>query len=390
MAQRASPLWGQKTGRHSPGRGERPVLTISVTAEITEIEGAWRQLEAGGIESPGQAFEFIRTWVDTLVIPPQDRVFISVQAGTRPVLVMGLGQYRRFGARVLGWLPGLHVGCNGPLIDREYFARLDEVARTALWGRVLKALPPSDGLHLLAVPDALGISFGGHGLRGARETLYRAEFSSWQDCDTTQRNRKRRKRDRQQGAKLELLGKIEFGLARPDEYAFVLKTMFAQKAARFADLGIDDPFADEKVRAFYLDIVTRQSELAAEIFVLRVNGEIAAVRYCLGQAGKLFALISSMSEDRTMQTGSPGKQSLYRIVQTVFDGGYRSYDLGVGAADEKRNWCNREIGVAHYFFPRTGLGWALMAAQRALDFAKQKVKTDPRLLALYKRLRGRS
>ncbi|NOZ32550.1 MAG: GNAT family N-acetyltransferase [Alphaproteobacteria bacterium] len=390
MAQRATTQSGSNTGdRHLDASGE-PLLTISVAADINEIEGAWRHLEAGGIESPGQAFEFVRTWVQALEIAPRRQVYISVHAGTKPVLVMGLGEYRRFGARVLGWLPGLHVGCNGPLIDGKYFSTLNQKQRTALWGRVLQALPPVDALHLLAVPDGLAQSFGKHGRRGVGEFVYRAEFSSWQECDRVQRTRKRRKRDRQQGAKLALLGDIEFGVARPDEYDHVLKTMFAQKAARFADLGITDPFANEKVRGFYHDIIAHSQALEAKIFVLRLNGEIVAVRYCLGRDKELYALISSMSENRELQSGSPGKQSLFRIVQTIFDEGYRSYDLGAGQADEKRNWCNREIAVAHYFFPKTATGWVFMAAQRALDFAKRKVKTDARLLTLYKRLKGRT
>ena len=40
--------------------------------------------------------------------------------------------------------------------------------------------------------------------------LYRARFASWQDADTRQRSKSRRKHDRQQGEKLDALGQVEF------------------------------------------------------------------------------------------------------------------------------------------------------------------------------------
>ena len=55
--------------------------------------------------------------------------------------------------------------------------------------------------------------------------------------------------------------------------------------------------------------------------MLRLNGEIVAVRYNIVHGDRMFCLISSMSDDPAIQNGSPGKQCLLRVMQTVFDAG---------------------------------------------------------------------
>ena len=84
------------------------------------------------------------------------------------------------------------------------------------------------------------------------DTLYRAEFTSWEQANTTQRSKSRRKHDRQQGERLEALGQVTFAeLGNDDDLAPVLDVMFRQRAARFAAMGVADPFAPQRIRDFY-------------------------------------------------------------------------------------------------------------------------------------------
>lgn len=367
-------------------------ISVAVTSDIAEVERSWRALEEFGIESPGQSFEFVRAWIACHDIPRKRQVYVTAYAGARPVALMALQLNRRGLARVLTFIVGSHVGCNAPLVDTGYLASLSAPARKALWRRMLAAAPRVDAVFLSAVPEPyLGTHklFETLGAAAECETLYRAEFSSWAECDQTMRNRKHRKRDRQHGQKLDGLGEVSYGTAAPHEYDEVLAAMFRQKAHRFAALGVDDPFEARQTRDFYRRVLSEAPSLTPEIFVLRVDGEIVAVRYALGRGERLFALISSMSEDPGMQTGSPGRQEILRTVQTIFERGYRMLDIGVGASDEKRAWCNRRIAVYNHYLPRTAAGALVMFAQRLADLTKLKVKSQPALFDLYKRLRGR-
>lgn len=49
----------------------RAAFTVTITDRIEEVEAAWRQLEAGGIESPGQNYDFIRLWTRNRGLKPQ-------------------------------------------------------------------------------------------------------------------------------------------------------------------------------------------------------------------------------------------------------------------------------------------------------------------------------
>lgn len=366
-------------------------VAITLTSDIEEAEGAWRALEAFGVESPGQCYDFVRAWVRCHEMPRDSQVYVVAHAAGRPVALLALEMTRRFGARVLSFAPDSHVGCNAPLIDIDWFGALGGEERRALWAAMLNAVPQADAVFLPAVPDEYQGRFDlfeGVGRKTSCDTLYRSEFSSWAECDATMRNRKHRKRDRQQGQKLDALGEITFGTAQPDDYDDVLATMFRQKAERFAVLGIDDPFTDPQSRAVYREVLDNSPSLKPEIFVLRVDGEIVAVRYGLGHGDRLFALISSMSEDPHMQTGSPGRQEIFRTVQTIFERGYRMLDLGVTISDEKRAWCNREVTVCNLYFPRSARGWLFMQTRRAIDKVKLKVKSEQRLFGFYKRIRG--
>lgn len=367
-------------------------ISVLVTSDIAEIEGSWRTLEEFGIESPGQSFEFVRSWVACHRIPRDRQVYVTAYSGSRPVALMALKVTRRLFARVLSFIVGSHVGCNAPLIDTAYFASLDAPARKALWRRMLRAVPRVDAVFLSAVPDPyLGAHalFEGVGARAECETLFRAEFSSWAACDETMRNRKHRKRDRQHGRNLDALGEVSYGTAAPDEYDDVLATMFRQKALRFAALGVEDPFAEPGTATFYGRVLRDAPSFTPELFVLRVDGEIVAVRYALGRGDKLFALISSMSEDPRMQTGSPGRQEILRTVQTIFERGYGLLDIGAGASDEKRAWCNKQVTLTNHYFPRTVAGAIFTFARLLADQAKLKVKSHPAVFDFYKRLRRR-
>jgi CelD/BcsL family acetyltransferase involved in cellulose biosynthesis len=307
-------------------------------------------------------------------------------------MLLPLLRRRKYGMRLLSWFPGGHVGCNAPLIDAARFARLDEAQRAALWTNLARSLPRADILYLACVPaDMAGadVALGGLGEGLAVETLYQARFASWEEANTTQRSKSRRKHDRQQGERLEALGKVEFAeIGNGEEAREVLATMFHQRARRFAEMGVADPFAPADIARFYYDMAGAGSEAAVRLHVLRLNGEIVAVRYNIALGDTLFCLISSMSDDPAIQVGSPGKQCLLRVMQTVFDAGYRNFDMGAGFTDEKRHWCNTRTPLSHHYLALTMRGRAAIALYRGWHTVRARIKADPRLLGAAKRLRA--
>ena len=105
--------------------------------------------------------------------------------------------------------------------------------------------------------------------------------------------------------------------------------------------------------------------------------------------GMLIALITSMSEDPKLQAGSPGRKEIFRTVQSIFERGYRVFDIGLSLNDEKRAWCNNTHRVTTLYFPRTPGGFIWSAIHRLRERVKYWIKADEARFAAYKRLRAK-
>jgi len=370
-----------------------PVVAVHILHDLDQAAPLWLRLEAGEIESPGQSLGFTRAWVAAQRIAPEDQFYVVAEMEGQPVALLPLWRRKARGVTLLSWFPGPHVGCNAPLVDIARLARLGSVERAALWSAMLESLSGADLIYLKSVPQ-LTVNgadlFAELGRSVAAETLHRAQFSSWDEADKTQRSKSRRKHDRQQGERLDALGAASFEEVRngPEARA-ILDTMFRQRAARFATMGVPDPFTCDGVRAFYDASVAEGSGVEIRLHVLRLDGQIVAVRYNVAHGKRLFCLISSMSDDATVQTGSPGKQCLLRVMQSVFDAGYRTFDMGAGFTDEKRHWCNVQIPVRHHYVPLTTRGSIAGEGHRMWQVLRQRIKGNARLKGWAKAVRAR-
>jgi CelD/BcsL family acetyltransferase involved in cellulose biosynthesis len=232
----------------------RPGIKVRVTNQIEEVEAVWRSL-ATKVESPGQSYDFIRLWVRNRDIPVQEQCYVVGEVDGQPIALLPLQRKRMHGVHVYTWFPGAQVGCYAPVADTSRLAALGSAGRADLWRAMTSKLTGADLVYLRSMPteidrhqglfDQLGTSL-------ATETLYRAEFSSWEQCDSEQRSRTRRKHDRQQGERLAAMGKIEFEEVTDPEFASVaMDEMFRQRSARFRKQNIRDPFVCDNLISLY-------------------------------------------------------------------------------------------------------------------------------------------
>ena len=369
-----------------------PVVAVHILHDLDEAAPLWQRLQSGDIESPGQNLGFTRAWVAAQKVAREDQFYVVAEMEGEPVALLPLWRRRKRGITLLTWFPGPHVGCNAPLVNIARLARLGSVERAALWSAMLETLSGADLIYLKSVPqltvDGADL-FAELGRSVDAETLYRAQFQSWEEADKTQRSKSRRKHDRQQGERLDGLGTVTFDEIRNGPEALgILDVMFRQRAARFVAMGVADPFTEPGIRAFYNSTVAESSGVDVRLHVLRLNGAIVAVRYNVAHGTRLFCLISSMSDDATVQTGSPGKQCLLRVMQTVFDAGYRTFDMGAGFTDEKRHWCNVQIPVRQHYVPLTTLGSIAGEGHRTWQVLRQRIKSNERLKSWAKAVRS--
>ena len=378
------PAWAVAAGATS--------LKITATHRFADVEAVWRAMTETSIESPGQSIDFTRLWAKALDIPERDQYYVVAHQDGAPVALVPLQRRWDKGARVLSWFPGPHVGCNAPVVDVARLLAMSPDQRRTLWIRLLRGIAGADVVYMKSVPQLIvdGVDlFAELGQSIEAETLYRAAFTSFEEADKTQRNKSRRKHDRQQGDKLEAKGEVSFGEVHNGPAALaILETMFQQRAARFREMGVFDPFAIPKVREFYDSTARTESGVAVKLHVLKLNGDIVAIRYNIVHGDRLFCLISSMSDDPRIQNGSPGKQCLLRVMQTVYADGFRVFDMGEGLTDEKRHWCNQQIPVRHHYMPITRRGALVASGHMSFQTLRRRIKNDERLLGWAKSVRG--
>lgn len=366
-------------------RAEKRNLTFRVSENIEDVEPAWRQLSADAVESPGQSYDFIRLWTRYRQIPASEQRYVVAELDGTPLAILPLHLKRLRDVRVLTWFPGTHAGCYAPIADLDRLAALGPEGRAELWRGMIAQCRGADLVLLRTVPveiDGRPGLFDQLGTTVTTDTLYRAQFSSWESCDREQRSRTRRKHDRQQGDRLAALGTVAFEeITDPDEAQAAIGVMFRQRSERFRAQGIRDCFVVDGLTGFYHEAARPGSGVDVRLHVLRLDGEIVAVRYNVVQGDRMFCLISSMTEDPALQAGSPGKQCLLRVMQTVFDQGVTVFDMGAGFSDEKRHWCNVQIALRHHYVPLTPFGFLASMAHGSLQRFRAWAKHNPRVRA---------
>jgi CelD/BcsL family acetyltransferase involved in cellulose biosynthesis len=377
---------------HSAIAADTAAYRYRVLHDIEDVAELWLSFERASIVSPGQSLALVRHWISANGILAKNQYFIVAETAAGPVALLPLWRQTQRGVRTLRFFPGNHVGANQPLVCPVRYAQLSSAQRRDLWRGMGRAVHGADLIVLDAVPyrgDSMG-PFAEFGESLAAETLYRAEFPSFAEADRLQRSKSRRKHDRQQGEKLEAMGDVTLDTIGNGEAALcMLEVLFAQRARRFAAQGIRNPFAEPKVRRFYEAIAESGSGVEVVLHVLRLNGVPVALRYNIGFGGALYCLISSMSDDPAIQVGSPGKQCLLRVMQTVFDAGWAAFDMGAGFTDEKRHWCNVEVPLRRHYLALSPVGVIAGALDRGRISLKHRIKSDPKLLAAVRKIRAR-
>ncbi|WEK05617.1 MAG: GNAT family N-acetyltransferase [Candidatus Devosia phytovorans] len=360
-------------------------VDVLVSCRIEDVEMAWRLLTARSIESPGQSYDFIRLWVADRKVPESEQRYVVGSVDGHPVALLPLHRKRVYGLPLYTWFPGANAGCYAPVADYDRLAALGPAGRKALWAAMAGKLGGADLIYLRSIPREVGGHVGLFDELGASlavETLYRSEYASWQECDRLQRSKSRRKHDRQQGERLEAMGAVLFSeLRNGDDTDCAVEIMFRQRTARFRAMGIRDAFVEDRLIDFYHAAARPGSGIDVRLHVLRLNGNIVAVRYNIVHNDRMFCLISSMSDDPAIQNGSPGKQCLLRVMQSVFDQGIRVFDMGSGFTDEKRHWCNAQIPMGQHYVGLTPQGALIVRAHQRFQRARASIKANPQLKA---------
>ena len=365
-------------------------LRVEIHSDLSAAQACWRALEAAPemVATPFQRYDWVRAFLGD---EGAERVCILAVYDARepatlpPLALLPLTVAREGGLRVARFAGRRHARYGMPLYRSPAAAmRLDAAslrraaraagidalalgAQPVVWDGVPNPLArlgqpsPSDGYGLALDADA--------------EATVRCAFSA----DARKKLRTKEKR------LAALLGPVAHErVCEPSAVARVLYAFHAQKAARFAALGIADPFADPAMQAFLRRACCGGS---LELHALLAGGRVLATYAGAVDAHRFSGMVNSFESDPEIARNSPGDVLLLHLVAEQAARGRRAFDLGVGEARYKASICDTVIALTDAFVPVSARGALYAAAMRGATRAKCAVKRDPRLWALVQRLR---
>ncbi len=197
------------------------------------------------------------------------------------------------------------------------------------------------------------------------------------------------KKQRYKRRKLTEIGTLSAGWAPCETSAeTALEQFFDWKSRQFQAMGIPDPFAAREVRGFLWEAVCGP-ERPVRLFTLGLDGQpvaVVGVARCGTHSSGMFTAYDPSPE---IARFSPGDVAMGELIVTLRKEGCTGFDLGIGEARYKNQFCPETLPIVDIAEGFTLRGQLAAAAWLAFRGAKRVIKRNPRLFDLAKGVRRR-
>ena len=362
---------------------------VEVVDDPTQVLTAWRELSLEARGSFYQSERFVISWFAIFGSRRRAKPFFVVarDASNAPLAVLPLALFH-FGPLRVAQFPGeKHSNYNlglfraGAELSAQDLKDLLRVAARAAPGGPhlyrLRSLP----LAWRGAPNPLARL--DHALAASRARA--ADLPQDGEAFLARRlSADARKKLRKKEKRLAALGELRyFRAAGAKEKAKVLDAFFAHKAGRPEfRLGQGEIGA---LRAFYGALA--EGEGGAELHVLAVGDRIVAVLGAGANGGRLQGMFISYDPDPEIARSSPGEILLTHVLRDACARNFTAFDLGVGEARYKADFCDKVEELADALYAPTALGRLAQPIFALAAVAKRTIKANPKLFALAEKIR---
>jgi CelD/BcsL family acetyltransferase involved in cellulose biosynthesis len=385
----------------APGRDSeraRPWHSVTITHDLAAIAADWRELEARALVTPYQALGWIAPFVETVgAAHRQDfRHVVLRDAGELAQAILPLVITRRSGIRFAEFIGGKHANYHMGLYAPGFAAALDPATTRAMLAEIGAGIGGLDGFIFVNQPvewqgvaNPTALLAAGPSPSGAYKLAlmqHDCEGTLKRAMSTHARKKLKNKRNRFAGFGASALVRA----VAPDEIERIIDAFLAQKAVRFAAMGVPDPFAEPGLRDFLRDAATIRLDEppALELYSLDVEGRSVATYVGAVQGQRFSGMATSFDMDSEIAKTSPGEILLVDLIKLKCQEGIRVFDLGVGEARYKTTICDDRDELVDTFLPLTAKGRAYAWFSRAKRVAKRRIKGSPLALKVAQRASG--
>ena len=385
----------QAAGPCSAGTGASAAWSIDTVA-IDQIEADWRALEAGGVATPYQRHDWVRAYVAHAVgAGDTDTRILKVRARDgQTVAILPFALRRAGGLKTVSFIGGKHANFHMGVFAPDFAALLDSEGARQLLNDASAAMGGIDAFILHNQPQAWEGHANALALLDPQPSPSQAYKLALQaDCEATLQNSMSshaRKKHKNKRARFAELGPSRLIIAETaDERARILDAFCRQKAARFTQMGVPDPFADTGVRAFLAQASTPSGSAAAlRLGALELNGELVATYVGAVHQTRFSGMATSFEPDPAIMKVSPGEILLIEMIKSECKRGMTVFDLGVGEARYKTTICNQTEELVDSFVAISAKGRLAASVLRLTQKAKGAIKQSPLVFSLVKRVRA--
>lgn len=376
-----------------------PWRSIAISRDLDEIARDWRLLESTGLVTPYQRHDWIAAYAGTVGRAHRlDLRYVMPRgADGRILAILPLEILRLHGARIARFIGDKHANYHMAVFEPAFAAALDKPAAERLLRDVAAALGDVDAFVFTNQPSFWnGVTNPFVLLAATQSPSHAYKLALGEDCEGTLARamsahaRKKLKNKRNRFA--------DFGPSRlmrartPAQIEAVLDAFLVQKAERFAQMGVPDPFADPAMRDFLragATFTAQDREPAIELYGLELGGEIVTTYIGAVQGRRFSGMATAYALAHPAAKTSPGEILLVDLIKLKCQEGFAAFDLGVGEARYKTTICDDRDELFDTFLGVTRRGRILAQIARLKRAAKRFVKRDPRLLKLAQAIAAR-
>ncbi len=363
---------------------------IEIHRDAGSVLAAWAELEATAPASAYQARGFLLPWLETLGrargIEPLFIIAKDWQEQVLALLCLGIKRHGLFRSAV--FLGGKDSNFNLGLFRPDAsFTGADLLALFRAAGEALG--PDAPDVFLLRnqpfqwegtqnpfalLPRRLSPSFAyGTALEKDSQAFLAGKLSK----DTRKKLRKKETRLAAAGP----VGLIDS--ERETDRQKILNAFFVEKIARCKEQAIEGDFSAPAMRAFFeqLSRPAGGGKPWLELYGLTLGGRVIAAYAGAMHRGRFSCMVNSFDADPEIAKSSPGDLLLMKLLTHLCERGVASFDLGIGEARYKENYCDTTIPLFDVTLGFGVKGHMLAACYAFASRVKRAIKQNPQAFA---------
>ena len=386
----------ETAGPDDDGRPARPWARLRVSRDLKELRSVWPAFEAAAVLTPYQSFAWLSAYADSIGrAEGMNFHFVSVVSERGDILaLLPFVETRRSGCRFAEFVGDKHANYHMGVFDAEFAAGLDESGSQDLLRAIAAEIGGLDAFVFVNQPlawNGIANPLATLSAGASPSAVYKLAIEPAGGEATLKRSMSAhaRKKLKHKRTRFDALGPWQLLRAKtPAEVEAVLDAFQAQKAERFRQMGVADPFSSVAVRAFLRDAALVPDKPAIELYGLARSGRYLATYVGTVQGDRFSGMATSFEMTDEGAKFSPGEIMLTELIALKARDGTRVVDLGVGEARYKTTFCDGKDELVDTFLPLTAKGRLFALIARAKRAAKRRIKGSPTALKLARRIAG--